>query len=94
MKAVLQRVCLEELRPGAGVEEKALGPRADEFLQHRRQGSAKVHVPFPVLGLQIRLDSTALRFLSYVERAAILADMLANLEPEGFADPQWTTAGQ
>jgi hypothetical protein len=46
----LQRICLEQLRPGAGVEGKALGPRADEFLQHRRQGRAKIHVPFSVVG--------------------------------------------
>lgn len=94
VEAVLECVRLEQLGSGRGVEEKALSPRADMLFEHIRQARAKIDVPLPVLRFQVWLNIAALRLLPDVERAAILADVLADLEPESFPGPYRTTAGQ
>jgi hypothetical protein len=47
MKAVLERICLQELVARRRTEQKAGSACTDEIFQHRPQGRAKIHILTP-----------------------------------------------
>jgi hypothetical protein len=100
MKAVLERICLQELVARRRTEQKTGCARANKVPQHSCQLCAEIHVPANRFSVALDLCSTlrlcpglnnaALRLLANVERAAVLTDMLADLEAKRLAGAEWT----